>query len=145
MATVKFIDSEDYEIRLGQNVARFKEVATAAIRAGAAVVAPVMRKNLSGVLSPDATGELVGALGITPVNQSANYMYNAHIGFDGYQETGWSRVPFQLLARVIESGIPDLRPAKPFAKPALRECREQIIDAMNAAAEQKFQEIMEGK
>ena len=149
MATAKFIDSADFEIRLNRSATDFKKVAEAAIRAGAAIIATKMQENLRGILSPDATGQLVAALGITPVKQGLDYNWNAHIGFDGYQQPGYGKfpqgVPFQLIARSFESGAGDWRPPTPFAKPAVRATREEVRRVMTRAAEEEFQKIMEGK
>ena len=149
MATAKFIDSSAYEIRLNRSATDFRKVAEAAIRAGAAVIATQMQKNLQGILSPAATGQLVAALGITPVEKGWNYSYNAHIGFDGYQQPGYGEfpqgVPFQLIARSFESGAGDWRPKKPFAKPAVKQTKAQVKEVMAKAAEEEFQKIMGGK
>jgi hypothetical protein len=149
VATAKFIDHKDYEIRLNRCSTDFAKVAEKAIRAGMAVAAPVMRRKLQGILSPEATGQLVGALGITPVKQGTDMSYNAHLGFDGYQQPPYGRfpqgVPFQLIARSFESGAGDWRPATPFAKPALQEAKEEMQKAMEEAAEKEFENIMKGK
>lgn len=149
MAAAKFIDSSDFEIRLNRSATDFKRIAEKAIRAGAAIIATKMQENLRGVLSPAATGQLVAALGITPVKQGLNYDYNAHIGFDGYRQPGYGKfpqgVPFQLIARSFESGAGDWRPAKPFAKPAVMATKDRVREEMNRVAEEEFRKIMEGR
>lgn len=150
MATAKFIDHKDYEIRLNRCSTDFAKVAEKAIRAGMAVAAPVMRRKLQGILLPESkAGQLVSALGITPVKQGLDMSYNAHLGFDGYQQPPYGKfpqgVPFQLIARSFESGARDWRPATPFAKPALQEAKEDMQKAMEAAAEKEFENIMKGK
>lgn len=149
MATARFIDSSDFEIRLNRSSADFKKIAEKAIRAGAAIIATKMQRNLRGVLSPAATGQLVASLGITPVRQGKNYDYNAHIGFDGYQEPGYGKfpqgVPFQLIARTIESGVKGIRPAKPFARTAVNETKDEVNQEMTRVAEEEFKKIMEEK
>lgn len=148
MALAKFIDDDDFMIRLERAATDFPSVAEKVIRAGAAVLAPVMRRRLSGILSASATGQLVAALGITPVKQDRNADYNAHIGFDGYQQPGYGKfpigVPFALIARSFESGAGDWRPKTPFARPAILEAREAMSAAMTAAAEEEYKKIMGG-
>lgn len=148
MALAKFIDDDDFMIRLERAATDFPSVAEKVIRAGAAVLAPVMRRRLSGILSASATGQLVAALGITPVKQDRNADYNAHIGFDGYQQPGYGKfpigVPFALIARSFESGAGDWRPKTPFARPAIAEAREAMSAAMTAAAEEEYKKIMGG-
>lgn len=149
MATAKFIDSSDFELRLNRSATDFRKVAEAAIRAGAAVIATQMQENLRSILSPAATGQLVAALGITPVKQGRDYSYNAHIGFDGYRKPGYGQfpqgVPFQLIARSFESGAGNWRPPKPFAKPAVQQTKAKVQEVMAKAAEEEFQKIMGGK
>lgn len=148
MALAKFIDDDDFMIRLERAATDFPSVAEKVIRAGAAVLAPVMRRRLSGILSASATGQLVAALGITPVKQDRNADYNAHIGFDGYQQPGYGKfpigVPFALIARSFESGAGDWRPKTPFARPAIAEAREAMSAAMTEAAEEEYKKIMGG-
>lgn len=149
MATAKFIDSSDYELRLNRSAEDFGKVAEAALRAGAAIIAAQMRQNLQGILSPEATGQLVDALGITPVKQGRDYNYSAHIGFDGYRQPPYGKfpkgVPFQLIARSFESGAGTWRPPKPFAKPAVRQTRERVAEVMKKAAEEELEKIMRGR
>lgn len=148
MALAKFIADDDFMICLERAATDFPSVAEKVIRAGAAVLAPVMRRRLSGILSASATGQLVAALGITPVKQDRNADYNAHIGFDGYQQPGYGKfpigVPFALIARSFESGAGDWRPKTPFARPAMLEAREAMSAAMTAAAEEEYKKIMGG-
>lgn len=143
MATAKFTGMEEYEALLNRSAEAFEEVATAALRAGGAVAATSVSNKLQSVLSEKATGEIVRALGITPVLQSRSFDYNVHVGFDGYQTTNTQRVAFQLLGRVLESGTKKGREAKPFVKPALRESRTKIMEAMREAAEETLKKITE--
>ena len=149
MAVARFIDSSDFEIRLNRSATDFKKVAEKSIEAGAAIIAQKMRENLKGILSPNATGQLVASMGITPVKQDAAYNYNAHIGFDGYRKPPYGKfpqgVPFQLIARSFESGAGDWRPAKPFAKPAVMATKDRVREEMTRVAEEEFKKIMEGK
>lgn len=149
MASAKFIDASGFELRLNRSASSYRKVAEAAIRAGAAVIAAQMKDNLRGILSPNATGQLVASMGITPVKQDAAYNYNAHIGFDGYRRPPYGKfpqgVPFQLIARSFESGAGDWRPAKPFAKPAVMATKDRVREEMTRVAEEEFKKIMEGK
>ena len=149
MAVARFIDSSDFEIRLNRSATDFKKVAEKSIEAGAAVIAQKMRENLKGILSPNATGQLVASMGITPVKWDAAFNYNAHIGFDGYRRPPYGEfpqgVPFQLIARSFESGAGDWRPAKPFAKPAVMATKDRVREEMTRVAEEEFKKIMEGK
>lgn len=147
MARAQFIADEEFEMTISRAMAGTERVARAALKAGAAVIADRMKENLKGILSDKATGQLVAAFGITPVKQDANYNWNVHLGFDGYQQPPQKRwpqgVPFQLIARSFESGAGDWRPKKPFAKPAVQETKEQALQAMKRAAERELEKISE--
>lgn len=148
MARAKFIDDPAFEAAISRTAAHFPEVAEKALRAGAAVIADEMKRRLKGVLSPKATGQLVASFGITPVKQDRNFNFNVHLGFDGYRRPGYGKfeatgVPFQLIARSIESGAGDWRPAAPFAKPAVEASRKAAYAEMTRVAEEEFNRIME--
>lgn len=166
MARAKFIDDDAFSMMLERAEAGTRKIAEAALRAGASVIADQMKQNLQGVLSPKATGELVGAFGITPVKQDKSLNWNVHLGFDGYQMPG--RVPFQLLARTFESGAvmggrytgrivkgkrekvkakfgPEdyWRVPTPFAKPAVQSTKAQALEAMKRAADRELEKMKE--
>lgn len=142
MARAKFIDDPDFEIALS-NLAKSSPVITAKVlRAGAAVIADEMRRRLEGVLSPQATGELLDGFGFTPVKYRKDGSADVHIGFDGYDS---QQVPNQLKARVLESGARfksgKVRKARPFARPAVKASREKAIKVMRETAEAEIQKI----
>lgn len=147
MARAKFIDDPAFEAAISKAAAQFPEVAAAALRAGAAVIADEMKKRLKGVLSDKATGQLVASFGITPVKQDREFNYNVHLGFDGYRRPGYGQfeatgVPFQLIARSIESGAGDWRKPAPFAKPAVQASKAQAYAAMTEAAERELEKYL---
>lgn len=147
MARAKFIDDPAFEAAISKAAAQFPEVAAAALRAGAAVIADEMKKRLKGVLSEDASGKLVESFGITPVKQDREFNFNVHLGFDGYQQPGYGKftatgVPFQLIARTIESGVEGWRDATPFAKPAVQASKAQAYAAMTEAAERELEKYL---
>lgn len=150
MARAQFINDPEFDLMLSQAEARYPEVAEKALRAGAAVYAEQMRKNLKGLLSPAATGQLVAAFGITPVKQDRQGNFNVHLGFDGYQQPGYGQfagkgTPFQLIARSFESGAGDWRKPTPFARPAVKAKREDAQKAMLKAAEEELEIIANQK
>lgn len=164
MARAKFIEDEAFSMMLERAMAGTKEIAEKALRAGAAVIADRMKQNLEGILSPDATGELADAFGITPVKQDKNLNWNVHLGFDGYSTRG--HVPFQLIARSFESGAimggrytgrivkgkrektkakfgPEdyWRKPTPFAKPAVQATKTQALEAMKMTVEKELEKL----
>lgn len=160
MARAKFIDDDAFEMMLERAKAGTKQVATAALQAGAAIIADQMRSNLEGILSPKATGQLTEAFGITPVGIDRWFKWNVHLGFDGYHTPGNEPIP--LIARSFESGAkmgsrykdvwwskragPDdyWRKPTPFAKPAVQATKQRAHEAMAAAAEREFEKINKG-
>ena len=149
MARAQFIADEAFELMISRAMAGTEQVARAALKAGAAIIADKMKENLKGILSDEATGQLVEAFGITPVKQDSNYNWNVHLGFDGYQQPPQKRwpqgVPFQLIARSFESGAGEWRTARPFAKPAVTATKARALDAMKSAAEKELEKIAGGR
>ena len=148
MARAKFITDDAFDLMLEKAAAKTKDVAEAALKEGAKIIANRMKANLQGILSEEATGQLVAAFGITPVKENREGNWNVHLGFDGYQmppQKGFpTGVPFQLIARSFESGAGDWRMPKPFAKPAVQATKQQALEAMKRAAEQELRKITEG-
>lgn len=124
---------------IGQSAA----IAERVLKVGAGVIATEMRRQLKGILSEEATGRLVESLGITPVRHNAEGVFNAHIGFDGYDSV--TGVPHQLKARVLESGAKyadgTVRKARPFARPAVLASKARANEAMKAEFEKIIKEI----
>lgn len=166
MARALFIQDDSFRWMISELQKRSPDISETVLKVGADIIADEMKSNLEGVLSPDASGDLVDAFGITPVKQDRNFNYNLHLGFDGYQFLpNGKKVAFQLLARTIESGaviggryettfqggklrrkkkssLEYRRDPKPFAKPAVQKKRKQAEQAMIAAAEREYQKII---
>ena len=136
MATIKMSASEDFTLKLSRCSVDIEDIAKKAIYAGAKIVADRMKVNLENVLSDEATGQLVAAMGVTPIGLSAGE-WNAHIGFDGYDT---HHVAFQLIARVLESGT-STRPKKPFVRPTLNQTKKAVEQEMNKVIEEEMKKI----
>lgn len=158
MARAKFIDSDDFVMAISRATTEYPEIAEKCLKAGADIIADEMKRRLKGVLLPESrNGELVAAFGISPVLRDRNGNWNAHLGFDGYQETASGRVPFQLIARSFESGAvigtrnevnmgkrqkklrnksewKYWRKPTPFAAPAVRATRQKALKVMEDIA-----------
>ena len=138
MAKAAFVLDEDFAIKLSRLDTDINEIAKKAIYEGAKIVADTMKVNLESVLSDEATGQLVEALGITPIGMLGGE-WSAHIGFDGYDTNG---VAFQLIARVLESGTSDgTRPKKPFVRPTLNQTKKSVEQEMNRVIEEEMKKI----
>lgn len=137
MARLAFKMGDEYALKLSRLATGSEEIAKMAIYEGSKIVADQIKKNLEGVLSEAATGELVAAFGITPIEKDSEGNHNAKIGFDGYDSRG---VPNQLKARIIESGSSTHR-KKPFVRPAVNKTRKQVIKKMGEIVERETEKL----
>lgn len=144
MSKASFLADKDFEWFLSSAAEWLPAAVEDALRAGAAVLAAEMKQNLRGEIADKQAVQLVESFGITPVGQDRNRVWNVHLGFDGYQQPGtgkWagSGIPFQMIARVFESGsVKDgyrwRRPTH-FARRAVQSKRQEAEAAMKNAAE----------
>lgn len=126
MARMTFKAGDEYAIKLSRLAAGSDAIAKKAIYAAAGIVADRIKSNLQGVLSDEATGELVSSFGISKIDTDSNGDWNAKIGFDGYDSQG---VPNQLKARILESGS-SKQPKRPFVRPAVNATKKQAQETM---------------
>lgn len=136
MASAAFMLDEDFAIKLSRLDTDINEIAKKAIYAGAKIVADAMKVNLESVISDEATGQLVEALGITPIGMMGSE-WSAHIGFDGYDRDG---VAFQLIARVLESGT-STRQKKPFVRTTMNQTKSKVAETMKNVVEEEIHKI----
>ena len=121
--------------RLGKD---FDSVAESVLEAGGEVVLAKVRSNLSSVVGRGtkydsrSTGELEGALGLSPSKLNRNGNHDVKVGFAEPRSDGGSNAK---LANILEYGKHG-QPAKPFLKPAKSASRS----ACKTAMQQKFEE-----
>ena len=119
---------------------RTDEVAKKALTAGGEIILDRTRANLIGVIGKDlqgpsrSTGQLVSALGLTPVRVDRNGNYNIKIGFDEYRSDGTSNAG---VANIIEFGKHG-QPAKPFLTPAKKQAGNQALEKMKQIIEEEI-------
>ncbi|MDY0235063.1 MAG: HK97 gp10 family phage protein [Gudongella sp.] len=138
MAKFAFKATDDYAIRLSKMAAESEEVAKKAIFAAAEIVADQIKSNLQGVLSDEATGELVDSFGVTPITRDNLGNWNVKIGFDDYDSNG---VANQLKARVIESGS-STKKKKPFVRPAVNATKKKAQAEMDRIIDEEYKKLM---
>lgn len=133
---------DDYMRQLEKLADRSEEAIKKAIHAGAGVLTDQIRENLEENLagSEQSTGALEASLGISPVAQDRDGVWNAKIGFDGYDEKG---VPNQLKARVMESGSSKVQ-KRPFIRPAVNAKRREAVEAMQKVIDEEIEKNMKG-
>ena len=161
MAALKFSYAglDEYLIQLGkiESMVKTGEIAGAVIYAGANIVADVFRKEieglpvidyrkrgsnenkLQGITSLQKKGLLEG-LGIAKM-QEADGVFNAKIGFDGYNDVRTVKNPWGqaniTIARSLNSGT-SFRAKNPFATRAIRKAKPQAEKAMAVAFDEKL-------
>lgn len=112
-------------------------IAEKALKAGAEVVYKRAKSNLAGVVGKGtkiksrSTGQLVSALGVSPVKLDRNGNHDIKIGFAEPRSDGDSNAK---IANILEYGRHG-QPAKPFLKPAKSASKNECIEAMKTALE----------
>lgn len=148
MSRASFLKDTDFEYMLSTAENWIPGIIEEALRAGAALMAAEMKKNLRRAIADKEAHALIDSFGITPVGQDRNRNWNVHIGFDGYQMPGtgeWKTtgIPFQMIARVIESGATkkgkEWREGKYWAKDAKQSKRQAVEAEMKRVAEAAMQ------
>ena len=102
MSRASFMKDTDFEYMLSTAENWIPGIIEEALRAGAALMAAEMKKNLRRAIADKEAHALIDSFGITPVGQDRNRNWNVHIGFDGYQMPGtgeWKTtgIPFQMI------------------------------------------------
>lgn len=137
MARIAFKTGDDFALKLSKLATNSEEIAKKAIYEGVKIVADQIKSNLQGVLSDEATGDLVESFGVTPVKRDSDGNWNAKVGFDGYDRHG---VANQLKARVLESGT-STKKKKPFVRPAVNKTKRQVVRKMEEVIEQEISKL----
>ena len=128
MAKMTVAGFDDYSKKLEKLGSSMPEVAKRAVKAGVNPLADEVRRQLENNLigSEYSTGDLLDSLGVTPVDVDKNGVYNAKVGFHGYDRKG---VANALKARAMESGTSRQR-KKPFMRPAVNRVKKKVLEEM---------------
>ena len=124
------------------------------IEAGGKVVLAKVESNLRSAVGKGtkyksrSTGELEGALGLTPVKIDSKGVHNAKVGFNEprrkqYAAKGkrsYYTITNAMLATVLEYGKHG-QPAKPFLKPAKTASRKPCQEEMRRTLEEEIERI----
>lgn len=109
------------------------------LSAGAEVVEAKVRSNLAGVIGRGtkkesrSTGQLLSALGTSPVKVDKNGNHDVKIGFAEPRRNGDSNAK---IANILEYGRHG-QPPKPFLKPAKSASKAACIEAMKRKLEEE--------
>ena len=107
-------------------------IAEAALQAGAQVVEPVLRSRLASSIGRStkkpsrSTGQLVSALGTSPVKVNRKGNHDIKVGFAENRNDGSINA---LIANVLEYGRSN-QPARPFLAPTKRATRKAALTAV---------------
>ncbi|MDY5854450.1 MAG: HK97-gp10 family putative phage morphogenesis protein [Arcanobacterium sp.] len=130
----KFIDA------LEAASTQIDSIAGDALKAGAAVVEPRMRTNLTGAIGKtirpsESTGQLLAALGTTPVGATSRGTLNVKVGFAENRRDGISHAK---IATVLEYGS-SRQAARPFLAPTRAQTRSSAVAAMKETLTTKLE------
>ena len=134
---------EDFLLKISRLGSDFDSVAESVLKAGGEVVLARVRSNLSSVVGRGtkydsrSTGELEGALGLSPAKLNRSGNHDVKVGFAEPRSDGGSNAK---LANIIEYGKHG-QPAKPFLKPSKTASRQECIDAMTKALDEEVEKL----
>lgn len=132
-----FIDALDSASSLIDNSAE------QVLKAGANIVEPRMRSNLSAAIGSStkqpsrSTGQLAKALGTAPVKVNSRGDYNVKVGFAENRDDGRANA---LIANVLEHGRSN-QPARPFLAPTRSQTRRTALAAMKQTLAARIQQV----
>ena len=141
MAKVNIKLPDEFLKKLSSLGTRSDEVARRALEEGGEIILARTRANLIGVIGKNtktdsrSTGQLISALGLSPVIVDRNGNYNIKIGFDEYRSDGSSNAG---VANILEYGKHG-QPAKPFLTPAKKQVGNQALEAMKQIIEEEIE------
>ena len=120
--------------RVGDNM---DKIAESALTAGGDVVLRKTKSNLESMVKGPSTGQLVNALGLSPVLLDRNGNYNIKVGFDEYRSDGSANA---MVANIIEYGKHG-QPAKPFLKNAKSSSKKECEEMMARKIEEEIKKL----
>jgi len=134
---------EEFLLQLSRLGKDFDSIAESVLEAGGEVVLQKVQGNLSAVVGANtkygsrSTGELEGALGLSPVKVNGDGNHDIKVGFAEPRKDGGSNAK---IANILEYGKHG-QPAKPFLKPAKTASRKECISTMQQKFEEEVQKL----
>ena len=132
MAKADFKLPDEFLERMSKLGSNFDTIAESVLQAGGEIVLERTKSNLSAVvgsgtkIASRSTGELEGALGLTPAKVDRDGNHNSKLGFAEPRRNGGSNAK---LASILEYGKHG-QPPKPFLKPAKSASKTACKNAM---------------
>ena len=140
MAKVDIKMPEEFLDRMSKLGSNFDAIAETVLEAGGEVVLARTKSNLSSAVGAGtkydsrSTGELEGALGLTPAKVDRDGNHNIKLGFAEPRRDGGSNAK---IANILEYGKHG-QPAKPFLKPAKSASKSACRNAMVQKLEEEI-------
>ena len=161
MARMTFMAGDEFAVRLSRLSAGSPEIAKKAIEKGAGIVADKIRENIMKLpedtyrfledgekfngLPKSQKLDLLDSLGITPIKQDRDGIWNAKIGFDGYGSF-FDKKPTQKACRTNYLQEPpkavhlsDLK--HHLCVQAVRAIKNETVNAMNEVVEEELKKL----
>ena len=151
MAKATYKLPKDFLMKVSRLADKTDEIVPRVLQAGGEVVEKKVRSNLQAVIGSGtkeesrSTGELVGALGVSPAMLDRDGNFNVKVGFDeprrqqnaAVRKRSYKERTNAMIANVLEYGKHG-QPAKPFLKPAKSASKNACIEAMKAKLESEM-------
>lgn len=140
MARASFKMPEDFLLKVSRLNDKTDEILPKVLDAGGEIMAKRVKRNLESTIGKStkfpsrSTGELIGALGVSPALMDRKGNYNVKVGFSEPRSDGDSNAK---IANILEYGKSGQRP-KPFLKPAKSAGRKECIEAMIEKLEEEI-------
>ena len=143
MAKVDIKMPEEFLQKISRLGSEFDAVAESVLEAGGEVVLGKVQGNLAAVIGAGtkydsrSTGELAGALGLSPVKVDGSGNHDIKVGFAEPRSDGGSNAK---IANILEYGKHGQAP-KPFLKPAKTASRKECIQVMKDTLESEVEKL----
>lgn len=143
MAKASFSMPEEFLLKLSRLGEKTDEIIPKVLEAGGEVVEAKVKSNLQVVIGSGtkddsrSTGELLLALGVSPVKQDKDGNFNVKVGFSEPRSDGKSNA---MIAGVLEYGKSG-QESKPFLKPAKTAARKECIETMKKELERQMENV----
>lgn len=143
MAKAEMKMPEDFLLKISKLGSNFDSVADTVLQAGGEVVLKKVKSNLSSVIGRGTkfksrtTGELEGALGLSPSKLNRDGNHDIRVGFRRPRSDGGATPNLPTFSNTASTD----QPAKPFLKPAKTASRQECIDAMTKALDEEVEKL----
>lgn len=143
MAKIDIKMPDDFLMKVSKLAEKTDEIVPRVLKSGGEVVLDKVRSNLKSVVGSNtkgdsrSTGELVSALGLSPVKVNRDGGHDIKVGFAEPRSDGGSNAK---IANILEYGRHGQAP-RPFLKPAKSATKTACTDAMKAKLEEEINNL----